>query len=79
MCCLGNYPELNFQDTKLAFVKGTLMRKAIFNSRFYSVEVTGGKLPVPIAGGQMKEENYQSFQMEGFDNVPQKILHHLYK
>jgi hypothetical protein len=27
----GNW---NFQDTKLAFVKGALVRKAIFNGRF---------------------------------------------
>ena len=64
----------SFQDAKLAFVKGTLVRKAIFNSRFYSVEMTGGKLQVPIAGGQMKEENYQSLQMEGFDNVRHKFF-----
>jgi hypothetical protein len=62
----GNW---NFQDTKLAFVKGALVRKAIFNGRFYSVEVTGGKLPVPVANGQMKEENYQSLLTEGFDNA----------
>ena len=38
-----------FQDAKLAFVKGTLARKVIYNGRFYSVEMTGGKLPVPVA------------------------------
>ena len=64
----------SFQDAKLAFVKGTLVRKAIFNGRFYSVEITGGKLPVPIADGQMKEENYQSLQTEGFDNPKMKYV-----
>lgn len=59
-----------FQDAKLAFVKGTLVRKPIYNDRFYIVEITGGKLPVPVADGKMKEEFYQSMQTEGFD-VPQ--------
>lgn len=67
----GNW---KFQDAKLAFVKGTLVRKAIFNGRFYSVEITGGKLQVPIAGGQMKEENYQCLQTEGFDNIRNKYF-----
>lgn len=62
-----------FQDAKLAFVKGILVRKAIFNGRFYSVEITGGKLQIPIAGGQMKEDNYQCLQTEGFDNIRNKF------
>jgi hypothetical protein len=58
----------SFQDAKLSFVKGTLVRKVIYNGRFYQVEMTGGKLPVPVADGKMKEEFYQSMQIEGFDN-----------
>jgi hypothetical protein len=57
-----------FQDAKLSFVKGTIMRKPIYNGRFFQVEMTGGKLPVPVADGKMKEEFYQSMQVEGFDN-----------
>jgi hypothetical protein len=64
----------SFQDAKLAFVKGTLVRKPIYNGRFYSVEMTGGKLPVPVADGKMKEEFYQSMQVEGFDNPKMKYI-----
>lgn len=65
--------EWNFRDAKLAFVKGTLSRKAIYNGRFCLVIITGGKLKVPIANGEMKEENYQSMQIEGYDN-PRKAF-----
>src|SRR3569833_1404599 len=58
-----------FQDAKLAFVKGTLTRKPMYEGRFYTVEITGGKLMIPVANGQMKEANYQGTQIEGFDNV----------
>lgn len=58
-----------FQDAKLAFVKGTLVRKPMFEGRFYTVEITGGKLMIPVANGQMKEANYQGMQIEGYDNV----------
>jgi hypothetical protein len=64
----------NFKDPRLAFVKGTLIRKAIYNGRFYTVEVTGGKLPVPVADGKMKEEQYQSMQIEGYDNPKMKFV-----
>ncbi|SEN95848.1 Protein of unknown function [Mucilaginibacter gossypiicola] len=64
----------SFQDAKLTFVKGTLVRKAIYNGRFYSVEMTGGKLPVPVADGKMKEDFYQSMQIEGFDNPKMKYI-----
>lgn len=61
----GNW---NFQDAKLAFVKGTLSRKPIYDGRFYMVEITGGRLPLPVADGKMKEDNYKSMQTEGYDN-----------
>ncbi|MXV49463.1 DUF1579 domain-containing protein [Pedobacter sp. HMF7647] len=63
----------NFQDAKLSFVKGTLVRKPIYDGRFYSVEITGGKLPLPIANGKMKEDNYKSMQIEGYDNTRMKF------
>lgn len=66
--------DWNFQDAKLAFVKGTLSRKAIYSGRFFVVEMTGGKLSVPVANGQMKEENYQSMQIEGYDNPRKKFV-----
>ncbi len=63
----------NFQDAKLAFVKGTLVRKPIYDGRFYQVEITGGKLPLPIADGKMKEDNYRGMQIEGYDNARMKF------
>ncbi|MET3978219.1 hypothetical protein ABIB62_000787 [Mucilaginibacter sp. UYP25] len=62
-----------FQDKKLAFVKGTLTRNSIYNDRFFNVEITGGKLQLPIRSG-MKEDNYHSFQLEGYDNVKKQFI-----
>lgn len=63
-----------YQDVKRTFVKGTLVRKAIYNDRFYNVEITGGKLKVPVANGQMVEEPYQGMQIEGYDNGRGKFV-----
>lgn len=62
----GNW---NFQDARRSFVKGVVNRKPIYDGRFYIVEVTGGKLPLPVADGKMKEDNYQSMHIEGYDNA----------
>jgi hypothetical protein len=67
----GNW---SFQDARLKFVKGTLVRKPIYDGRFYMVEITGGKLQLPVADGKMKEGNYQSMQIEGFDNAKGKFV-----
>lgn len=64
----------NFQDTKLSFVKGTLVRKPIYDGRFFSVEITGGKLQLPVADGKMKEGYYKSMQIEGYDNPRMKFF-----
>lgn len=58
-----------FQDKNLPFVKGTLVRTAIFEGRFFQVEITGGQLPIPIADGKTKQANYQGLEIEGYDNV----------
>jgi hypothetical protein len=63
-----------FHDVQRAFVKGTLTRKPIYNGRFYTVEITGGKLSVPIGDGKMIEELYSSQQTEGYDNARQKFV-----
>ena len=63
-----------FQDQKLAFVKGKIVRKQVYDGRFFIVEITGGKLRVPVGGGMMKEENYQSMQIEGYDNPKAKFV-----
>ena len=72
---LGNLSGTwKFQDAKLSFVKGTLIRKSIYNGRFYTVEIKGGKLQVPVKDGKMKEENYQGMQIEGYDNGKMKFV-----
>ena len=64
----------SFQDTKLSFVKGTLTRKPIYDGRFYAVEITGGRLQVPVANGEMKEDNYRQMLLEGYDNGRRKFV-----
>ncbi|WP_461142496.1 DUF1579 family protein [Spirosoma pomorum] len=63
-----------FQDKNLPFVKGTIVRKLIYEGRFCVVEITGGKLQIPIAEGQMKLENYQGMEIEGYANVAHKFV-----
>jgi hypothetical protein len=63
-----------FQDQKLAFDKGKIVRKQVYDGRFFIVEITGGKLQVPVGDGMMKEENYQSMQIEGYDNPKAKFV-----
>lgn len=58
----------SFQDAKRSFVKGTLIRKPIYDGRFYTVEITGGRLPLPVGDGKMKEDNYRQMLIEGYDN-----------
>ncbi|HTI89080.1 MAG TPA: DUF1579 family protein [Puia sp.] len=63
-----------FQDQQRSFVKGTVLRKAMYEGRFYTVEVTGGKLQIPVADGKMKEANYQGMQIEGYDNAKMRFV-----
>jgi hypothetical protein len=64
----------NFQDAARPFVKGTLRRTPMYEGRFYNVEITGGKLPISVADGKMKEANYQGLQLEGYDNVRKQFV-----
>lgn len=64
----------NFMDPKRPFIKGTLIRKSIYDGRFYTVEITGGKLPLPVKDGKMKDGNYQNLQIEGYDNPKAKFV-----
>lgn len=64
----------NFMDPKRPFIKGTLIRKPIYDGRFYTVEITGGKLPLPVRDGKMKDGNYQNLQIEGYDNPKAKFV-----
>jgi hypothetical protein len=67
----GNW---SFQDKNLPFIKGTITRKPVYEGRFYVVEITGGKLQIPVADGQMKLENYQEMYIEGYDNVKKAFV-----
>ena len=64
----------NFVDPKQTYIKGTLIRKPIYDGRFYTVEITGGKLPLPVKDGKMKEDNYENLQIEGYDNPKAKFI-----
>lgn len=58
----------HFQDVARSFVQGTLRRTPLYTGRFYQVDITGGKLPLPVADGKLVEAPYQSQQLEGYDN-----------
>lgn len=64
----------DFMDPKRPYIKGTLIRKSIYDGRFYTVEITGGKLPLPVKDGKMKDDNYQNLQIEGYDNPKAKFV-----
>jgi len=64
----------NFQDPRRSFVKGMLTREPMYDGRFYRVEITGGRLQVPVADGKMKEDNYRQMQIEGYDNGRMKFV-----
>lgn len=63
-----------FQDKTLPFVKGTVVRKSIFEGRFFEVAITGGQLQIPIADGKTKLANYQGLEIEGYDNVKKSYV-----
>ncbi|MCF0055118.1 DUF1579 family protein [Dyadobacter sp. CY356] len=63
-----------FSDPKRPFVKGILTRTPIYDGRFYSIEITGGKLALPVADGKLQEGNYQNLLIEGYDNVKGKFV-----
>ncbi len=52
---------------------GSLERKPFANGRFFIVELTGGKIQIPIQDGKMKEENGRSIETEGYNNVTNKF------
>jgi hypothetical protein len=52
---------------------GSFVRKPFADGRFFFVELTGGKLQLPIRDGKMKEGNVQDMEIEGYDNVKRKF------
>ena len=72
----GHFSENPNPDSNKVVFKfnGTLVRKSFANGRFFIVELTGGKLQMPIQDGKMKEVNAKSIETEGYDNVKKKFL-----
>jgi hypothetical protein len=58
----------------LGTFSGTLVRKSLADGRFFYVELTGGKIQMPIQDGKMKEVAAQRIEIEGFDNVKKKFV-----
>lgn len=67
----GN-PNPDSNKVVIAF-EGSLTRKPFANGRFFIVELTGGKLQIPIQEGKMKEDNARSIETEGYNNVTNKF------
>lgn len=61
-------------NTVVMKFSGTLQRKAFGNGRFFLVEITGGKLQIPVQDGKMMEANFSSMETEGYDNVKQRFV-----
>src|SRR5205085_635815 len=54
---------------------GTVVRKSFANGRFFFVDATAdSKIEMPIQDGKMKEANFQSNEIEGYDNVKKKFI-----
>lgn len=53
---------------------GSIVRRPFADGRFFIVELTGGKLPLPIQDGKMKDGNVQDLEIEGYDNVKRKFV-----
>ena len=53
--------------------KGTAVRKAIMDGRFYVGEFTG-KMEMPGADGKKKEMTFTGKSLEGYDNAKQKFV-----
>lgn len=55
-------------------LSGTVVRKSFANGCFFFVDATAGKIEMPIQDGKMKEVNFQSHEIEGYDNVKKKFV-----
>lgn len=53
---------------------GSFVRKPFADGRFFFVELTGGKIELPVQDGKMKEGNVQDVETEGYDNVKKKFV-----
>lgn len=53
--------------------KGTATRKAIFDGRYFSFEVSG-KFQMPGKDGKMMDMNFKGMAVEGYDNGKKKFI-----
>ena len=53
-------------------VKGSLVRKSLWDGRYFISESTGGKLKMPWSDG--KEVTYKDMTIEGYDNVKKRFV-----
>jgi hypothetical protein len=53
--------------------KGTAVRKATMDGRFFTLDVSG-KMDMPGADGKMKQINFKGMGLEGYDNVKKKFV-----
>ena len=53
-------------------IKGSCVRKPLWEGRYFLTETTGGKLPMPWADG--REVAYKDMILDGFDNLKMKFV-----
>ena len=53
--------------------KGTATRKAMFDGRYFTFDVTG-KFQMPGKDGKMMDMNFKGMAIEGYDNVKKKFV-----
>ncbi|MEO5720321.1 MAG: DUF1579 domain-containing protein [Chthoniobacterales bacterium] len=53
--------------------KGTAVRKAIMDGRYFEADVAG-KIPMPGPDGKMMEMDFKGRALEGYDNVKKKFV-----
>jgi len=53
--------------------KGTAVRKAIMDGRYFTLDVTGN-MQMPGAAGKMKDFEFKGTSLEGYDNVKKKFV-----
>ena len=62
----------NNPNEKPIEVKGSCVRKSVWEGRYFLIETTGERLKMPWSGG--KEVAYKDMVIEGYDNVKMKFV-----
>lgn len=53
--------------------KGTAVRKAIMDGRFFTLDVSG-KMQMPGPDGKMKDFDFKGMGIDGYDNIKKKFV-----